>query len=149
MSANIILEQSPICPPRRSLKGAQHYAFFQERCVHLHLDSASERMGMKLGFGSMGLSCMKPFEITRNGFPYHGYYHYILWINPIYEKFYSIDRIAAILERSILPTLTPWRIFKNLVTNQTIPGIAHYHLLHPKCSKDFRPPLLYPGDVCW
>lgn len=136
MATSVHLEQSPVCPPQRSFDVSQHYAFFKERCLQLHLDSASERMELKLGFMS-GSSI--PFEITQNGFPYCGCYHYVLWINPRYDKFYTTDRILSILE-GVLPQPEGWRVFKNLVINQTIPGITHYHFLHMKATKGFEPP---------
>jgi len=142
MPANALVEQSPICPPRRSLEVSQDYSFFRGRCQHLHLDSPNERIELKLGFTS---SSTKPFEISKNAFPYRGYYHYVLWINPRYEKFYTLDRICMILKRAFTNS-TRWRVFKNLVANQSMPGIVHYHCLHLKCAKDFRPPCCI--DIC-
>jgi len=71
------------------------------------------------------------YKICKNNFPYcvpnKNIYHYLLWINPKYMKYYTRSRIKSIIytyfdERNII------KCFQNRFLIQTIPEIPHYHI---------------------
>jgi hypothetical protein len=72
--------------------------------------------------------------IIANRFPYRLFgncRHYVLWLHPKHEKFWTESRIYVLIARFLrkkkLSLIEP--IFVNTVANQSIRSIKHWHLL--------------------
>ena len=70
-----------------------------------------------------------PYTIRRNRFPYINSPsdHYVIWINPIYAKFYTWDRVECIVKS--LFANRRFLLFENTISLKSIPEISHFHLL--------------------
>lgn len=71
------------------------------------------------------------YTICKNNFPYRvpykNIYHYVLWINPEYIKYYTTSRIKSLIythfdEKKVI------KCFRNEISIQTVPEIPHYHI---------------------
>ena len=72
--------------------------------------------------------------ITPNRFPYRlygDYKHYLLWVNPRYEKFWTSARIHVMVTRFLRnkKLFLLEMPFRNEEENQSINTIKHWHLL--------------------
>ena len=97
----------------------------------------------KIGY-NVNTSCKKQFKtllesylfdkyeayvIRRNQFPYCflNAEHYLLWINPKYEKFYSETRIRSIICSHFKNRLI--KFWENPLELRSIRSIKHYHII--------------------
>ena len=70
----------------------------------------------------------EPFVINKNDFPYNtteDIHHYILWINPHNDNYFTNETIKHKLELSFK---SKYIFFKNNSNNQSIKSIQHYHI---------------------
>ena len=71
----------------------------------------------------------QPYCILRNNFPYVPF-HYLMWIHPKYARFYSMERIRAII-LARYPHAT--NIVQNAPHHRSIRSIPHVHFqLEPR-----------------
>ena len=71
----------------------------------------------------------EPYVIRKNSFPYFwtNATHYLMWINPKYNKFYSYTRI-----RSIILTTFSGKVIKfweNPIECRSVRYIRHFHII--------------------
>jgi hypothetical protein len=69
-----------------------------------------------------------PFVVNKNDFPYNtteDIHHFILWINPHNDNYFTNETIKHKLELSFK---SKYIFFKNNSNNQSIKSIQHYHI---------------------
>ena len=71
----------------------------------------------------------EPFIIKKNSFPYYwkNAIHYLMWINPKYEKFYSYTRIRSIILHTFSGRVI--KFWENPVECRSILHIRHFHII--------------------
>ena len=69
-----------------------------------------------------------PYRIYENNFPYiHSYKkHLVFWINPLYEKFYNIERVRDICKQ--LYGNFNHNVFRNPENDRSVKDVYHYQL---------------------
>ena len=77
----------------------------------------------------------EPYTIIKNLYPYFwkDAYHYIIWINPKYNKFYDHKRILDILCQKFKDFKI--KIWENKPNNRSIPHVKHIHIIVKTNSK--------------
>jgi hypothetical protein len=70
-----------------------------------------------------------PYTVKRNKFPYKNNHneHYVIWINPKYDRFYTWNRVNYIAKS--LFANRKFLLFENTISLKSIPEILHFHLL--------------------
>ena len=70
-----------------------------------------------------------PHVMEKNKYPYNveGMMHYLLWINPIYDKFYDDQRIKMIMD-SHFGHPYEYRYYKNIPEYMSVFTSRHYHV---------------------
>jgi hypothetical protein len=70
-----------------------------------------------------------PFILVKNKFPYHlkNAIHYVLWINPKYNKFYNKNKIVKIIR--ILFNDYEYKFWQNPISKMSLKYITHYHII--------------------
>ena len=68
-----------------------------------------------------------PYVILKNKYPYTDK-HYLFWLNPKYEKFYSFTRIKSVVYTHF-PFSHVQRIFENKIYKRSIHTIRHIHII--------------------
>lgn len=69
------------------------------------------------------------YLIKKNNFPYNlkNSKHYILWINPIYEKFFNLNNIKKLINELFLDEI--YIYWENCESEKSIKNIKHYHII--------------------
>ena len=70
-----------------------------------------------------------PFVLLKNKFPYYlnNAIHYVLWINPKYNKFYNKDKIEKIIK--ILFKDYEYKFWQNSISKASLKYITHFHII--------------------
>lgn len=72
-----------------------------------------------------------PYVLLRNKYPYTEN-HFLFWINPTYERFYSsFTRIKSIVYTHF-PARTILHLFENTMENRSVLKIRHVHVILDK-----------------
>lgn len=79
----------------------------------------------------------KMFSIDLNAFPYNvndGMSHYVLWINPIFEKKITNKKIIEIIINKMKElNCNEFFCFENNKLAKSVDGILHYQVFFGKC----------------
>ena len=67
----------------------------------------------------------EPYVIVKNTFPYFPR-HMLFWVNPKYERFYTISRVRRILAHRF-PGLRKEKVFENAPKDRSVPHVRHFH----------------------
>lgn len=114
-------------------------------CYVTHRDIVKDMMGSSQEY--IKRFCFDPLEpwvtLVRNRFPYKGQEgrHWLLWVHPLYERFWTPSRVRRILGRA-------YHSWENPEPMKSIPGILHYHIVpgplsQPRGAGCHPPPRLY------
>ena len=89
----------------------------------------------KTDISSKLFSKYQPYSIRKNNFPYfwEDAEHYVIWINPTYEKLYNNEKIIKIINYHFFNNKI--KFWENQANNRSVPNIKHLHIIVEVSSK--------------